>query len=169
MIVSTALGMSEPTIPLHETTPRSKSDFCLAGAFGLDRAGQGALRIDLARRFQRSLFFFSRPVTATNSTRQHASHIGEIRSRLPREHGRNTGAFCLPTRATHRATLGAGVSHHWPCHPELPRPSATLLDRTAAGNSFESWRDPPTWSFRPQPPTTLRAERTGLLRCRGLH
>jgi hypothetical protein len=72
--------MNEDTNAFDANAPLTNADACLSGAIGLDCPGQGSLRIDNARCFREPFLVPVAEIAATNSTYQHAIHLGEIRS-----------------------------------------------------------------------------------------
>jgi hypothetical protein len=135
----------------HAITPPPNSDFCFAGAFGLDRSSQGSLCIDAPGRVRQPFVVLSAQNAAADPTCQHAGRFGAIRSRLQPERTRSAIPLRLAGYETHIKTAGSSLSQHWPCLLGLPRPPSTLLDRTAPVDSFESTQNPPPRSFRPSP------------------
>jgi hypothetical protein len=133
----------------HAITPPPNSDFCFAGAFGLDRSSQGSLRVDAPGRGRQPFVVLSAQNAAADPACEHAGRFGAIRSRLQPELTRGAIALRLAGYKTQIKSPGSSLSQHEPHVLGLPRPPSTLLDRTAPVDSFESTQNPPPRSLWP--------------------
>jgi hypothetical protein len=112
----------------HEFTLPADADSFLAGIVGVDRPGEGPLRVDLGWRFRRPFVLASAQNPAANPTGQYAARFGAIRSRLPpkiRCEARSIG----DARSRADVTSASAAPLPWPRELEPPALPFTLLGR----------------------------------------
>ena len=110
----------------YEFTLPADADSFLAGIVGVDRPGEGPLRVDLGWRFRRRLFLPPAQDTAANPTRQHAARFGAIHSCLPPAIRCQAGASGEARSRAH-VTSDSAAPLRWPRELEPPASPFTLL------------------------------------------